>query len=133
MASRLSHTRKPPRRRTASPGSVRNAGGRSSRAKPSGHGGASYRTIVAKYPGKCRRCGGAITPGEPIRWAPGRGSWHMSDRCGVDDEAAEARIDAGDAAPTDDELEESYRQRWAPTVTVDTAAGAELETMGEPF
>lgn len=47
-------------------------------------GGGSFRTICAKHPGKCRRCDGAITPGMPIRWAPGAGSYHMADQCGQD-------------------------------------------------
>jgi hypothetical protein len=35
-------------------------------------------TITAKYPGKCRRCGGAIAQGERIEWVKGGGSSHVS-------------------------------------------------------
>src|SRR5687767_13856607 len=49
--------------------------------------GASFSTIVARFPGKCKRCGGVISAGQAIRWAPKRGSWHLKDQCGSDLEA----------------------------------------------
>lgn len=54
--------------------------------KGAGH---DFRTIVAKYPGKCKRCGGPIAVGDPIRWAPRKGSYHYKDYCGSDDAALE--------------------------------------------
>lgn len=54
------------------------------------------RTITAKYPSKCRRCGGAIEKGERVQWQRGRGCQHLAcqpatARSGYDDaEAIEA-------------------------------------------
>jgi hypothetical protein len=39
------------------------------------------RTIVARYAGRCRRCGGSFPAGARIRWG-GRGrAYHLSDDC----------------------------------------------------
>lgn len=35
-------------------------------------------TITAKFPGRCKSCGGSIAAGERIEWARGRGSRHVS-------------------------------------------------------
>lgn len=85
--------------------------------KAGGAAGARFSTIAAKYPGRCRRCGGAIAAGEPIRWAPGRGTWHLSDRCGLSlEEESEAR--AGQAVPTDAELAVQHARRYGEAVEV---------------
>ena len=34
-------------------------------------------TIIAKYPGRCKRCGGPIKIGDEIEWARGKGAWHV--------------------------------------------------------
>lgn len=39
-----------------------------------------FTTITAKYPGTCRRCGGAVEPGTRVRYN-GRGLWHLSAQC----------------------------------------------------
>lgn len=41
-----------------------------------------FRTLIARYPGTCRRCGQAITPGQSIRWKTGKGNtWHLASEC----------------------------------------------------
>lgn len=35
-------------------------------------------TMSAKYAGKCRKCGGAINPGDQIDWERGRGAAHIN-------------------------------------------------------
>lgn len=41
----------------------------------------AFKTIVAKFKGKCRRCGGEIRVGQRFRWG-GRGNcWHLSAEC----------------------------------------------------
>ena len=41
-----------------------------------------FRTLIARYPGQCRRCGQAITPGQTIRWKAGKGNtWHLAADC----------------------------------------------------
>ena len=50
----------------------------------------TFRTITAKYAGKCRRCAGPIVPGSRIRYA-GRGmTYHLSAEC-PGSERSEAR------------------------------------------
>lgn len=64
-----------------------------------------FRTIVTKFPGKCLRCMGPVSPGETVRWlAPprdargrkrGRGrTYHLAARCpantGTEDYTEEA-------------------------------------------
>lgn len=40
-----------------------------------------FRTIKAKYPGSCKRCGGSIYPGDSIRYGgPGR-LYHFAAAC----------------------------------------------------
>jgi len=34
-------------------------------------------TIMAKYPGRCTKCGGSIAAGEQIEWARGAGAKHV--------------------------------------------------------
>ncbi len=41
----------------------------------------NFRTLVARRADTCRSCNGAIRPGQKIRWAKGRGSYHMSNEC----------------------------------------------------
>ena len=43
----------------------------------------NWRTISSKFDSECRRCKGAIKAGTKIRWAPGKGAWHLSDDCAV--------------------------------------------------
>ncbi len=50
-------------------------------------------TISAKYPGRCRACGGAIAAGERIEWAQGAGARHV--HC----QGAGATAPAANAAP----------------------------------
>lgn len=35
-------------------------------------------TITAKFPGKCRACGGAIHKGDAIEWQKGQGAAHLN-------------------------------------------------------
>lgn len=65
-------------------------GGRITTSNPAG-----FRTIVARHPGTCRRCGGAVVVGTPVRWAPKRGTYHMADQCGI---AAETELETELAA-----------------------------------
>lgn len=39
------------------------------------------RTMIARYRGKCRSCGGAISPGETIRWAGRGAAFHAQGAC----------------------------------------------------
>lgn len=67
--------------------------------------GARFSTIAAKYPGKCRRCGGAINPGDAVRWAPRQGTYHLRDLCGLSPDEEAAAVEAmGEPVPTDEEL-----------------------------
>lgn len=51
----------------------------------------AFQTIVAKHPGKCRRCGEDVKVGATCRWLRGRGVWHLKDDCwGGADEAITA-------------------------------------------
>jgi hypothetical protein len=46
-----------------------------------------FRTITARYAGKCRRCDGPISKGNRIRYG-GRGlTYHLKSDCGADSEA----------------------------------------------
>lgn len=69
------------------------------KTRDGGPTGARYSTIVAKYPGKCRRCGGAIEVGTAIRWAPRGGTWHLKDQCGdpTEEVSLAAELDAARA------------------------------------
>lgn len=44
---------------------------------------AGFRTITAKFPGVCRRCNDPFPPGTKVRWAKGRGSYHLAAACGA--------------------------------------------------
>src|SRR5215510_14252030 len=58
----------------------------------------NFRTITAKYAGRCRRCNGAIVPGSRIRYA-GRGmTYHLSAECPGAGEAREPAFAAADRA-----------------------------------
>ena len=98
----------------------------STRTRPSANaagGDQRFRTIVAKHPGKCRRCGGPIRPGDAIRWAPKRGTYHYKDYCGGEaDELAMARSEEvyGPDAPVDGGF-------------VTTPTGERVYVPGEPF
>ena len=37
-------------------------------------------TMTAKYPGRCKGCGGSIVRGEEIEWSRGKGARHVD--CG---------------------------------------------------
>lgn len=69
------------------------------KTRDGGPTGARFSTIAAKYPGKCRRCGGAIEVGSAIRWAPKMGTWHLKDQCGdpTEEVALAAELDAARA------------------------------------
>lgn len=85
---------------------------------PVGHDGLNFRTIVARHPGKCRRCGAPINPGDPVRWAPKRGTYHLKDYCGNDDAALE-----------------SYEEKYGPVdvAPVDHATAVPASITGEVF
>lgn len=40
-----------------------------------------FKTIVARKEGVCKRCGQPVNVGERIRWAAGRGSYHLASEC----------------------------------------------------
>jgi hypothetical protein len=42
----------------------------------------AFRTITSRFDTTCRRCDGSIAAGTRIRWARGRGSWHLAADCG---------------------------------------------------
>ena len=39
------------------------------------------RRMTARKSGKCKACGRAIEPGDPIYWCRGQGAWHVD--CGT--------------------------------------------------
>lgn len=41
----------------------------------------AFRTLTAKFAGKCRRCGDPFPAGTKIRWAKGAGSYHFAADC----------------------------------------------------
>ena len=49
-----------------------------------------FRTIAAKYPGTCKRCGGAFEIGTRIRFGGGARTYHLKAECpaGVDSATA---------------------------------------------
>jgi len=42
---------------------------------------AAFRTITARFAGTCKRCGGAVAPGDKIRWAKRAGTYHLATDC----------------------------------------------------
>lgn len=44
-----------------------------------------WRTMVSKFEGKCRRCDTAFPAGTTIRWAAGKGAWHLNHECPAKD------------------------------------------------
>jgi hypothetical protein len=56
-----------------------------------------FRTITSKFAGTCRRCGGRIDIGERIRWAQGKGSYHLAASCRAADDAPQTGQDASGA------------------------------------
>jgi hypothetical protein len=44
----------------------------------------AFITITARFAGVCKRCGGAIQPGQRIRWMKGRKgmTYHLQAQCG---------------------------------------------------
>jgi hypothetical protein len=67
---------------------------------------ARFRSMVAKYPGTCRRCAGPITPGQTIRWAGRGASWHLAAEC------TGPNADAGDR--TSQGATEDEPRGWTP-------------------
>lgn len=65
----------------------------------------AFKTIEAKFAGKCKRCiraglDGSFAPGTKVRWAKGAGSYHLSGECpakGADDVAPVRRGRCEDA------------------------------------
>ncbi len=43
----------------------------------------AFKTLTAKFPGTCRRCGEAFPKGATIRWSKGAGSYHLAAECGA--------------------------------------------------
>lgn len=57
-----------------------------------------FRTITAKYPGSCKRCGGSIYPGDSIRYGgPGR-LYHFAATCAGSQATRDADVDAAASA-----------------------------------
>lgn len=53
----------------------------------------AFKTITARFPGTCRRCGGDIDVGERIRYG-GRGrTYHFAGACGNDTPREERYLD----------------------------------------
>jgi hypothetical protein len=42
---------------------------------------AKFRTITNKYTSICRRCGETVPAGQSVRWAKGKGVYHLSNEC----------------------------------------------------
>lgn len=86
----------------------------------------TFSTILAKYPGTCRRCGDPITPGERIRWA-GRGrTYHMAAACQQTEHTAPR-----DLAPRAYDLDrERIAERAAERAAEDAATGFTFERVG---
>jgi hypothetical protein len=62
-----------------------------------------FRTITAKYPGTCRRCGGSIQVGECIRYGGYGRTYHFADKC--NGQRPQSNVESLDATePTEDNV-----------------------------
>jgi hypothetical protein len=63
-------------------------------------------TIIAKYSGRCKRCGGPIKIGDEIEWARGKGAWHVD--CSQAEEQERKEHQAAPSAPYQVSVGEGY-------------------------